>query len=104
MYKITDEKDFQTVTSEHRLVLLDVYTSWCGPCKQLAPKLEQLSREESEIFFCKVDADENEFVTDKYNITSVPTIVALKNGKEIGRSGNNLEKIKELIKNLKLRE
>jgi thioredoxin 1 len=61
--------------------LLDFYAEWCGPCKTLIPKLEELSSEYNDIEFIKINVDENvEMAQKTYNIRSVPTVLIIKDG------------------------
>jgi thioredoxin 1 len=72
--------------------------SWCGPCKQLTPTLEELKGEGHNITF--VDIDDNMDLAKEFNVRGVPTVVALEDGKEVGRLVGNhpKDKILELIK------
>jgi thioredoxin 1 len=60
--------------------------SWCQPCKQLIPIIEQIQREMSSVNFETVDVDANPDIAIKYNVRSVPTLVFEKNGQEINRT------------------
>lgn len=66
-------------------VVVDFYATWCNPCKMLAPVFEQVSNEVEGVTFGKVNIDENMELTVKYNVTTVPTIVLLKDGVEVDR-------------------
>lgn len=59
--------------------LIDFYATWCGPCRMLAPVLEEL---DDEINIIKVDVDEHPELTQKYGVMSIPTLVFLNNGEE----------------------
>lgn len=66
--------------------LFDFYTTWCQPCKIIAPYLDQLSTELfGRIKIVKVNVDNNIHVTKQYNIITVPTLILFKNGQEIKR-------------------
>lgn len=67
-------------------VVVDFYATWCNPCKMLAPVFEQVSNEVEGVTFGKVNIDENMELTVKYNVTTVPTIVLLKDGVEVDRT------------------
>jgi len=60
--------------------------SWCQPCKQLTPIIEQIQREMSSVNFETVDVDANPDIAIKYNVRSVPTLIFEKNGQEINRT------------------
>jgi len=80
-----EEKDFQNEIAKGTVVV-DFYGPWCGPCKRLAPVLDQLSDEmEGKVTFIKINIDNAQAITDKYEVTGVPALVLFKNGKEQGR-------------------
>ena len=61
-------------------VILDFYAKWCGPCKEFGPKFEEAATKYKSATFIKVDSDEHVFLGEKYNISSLPTVIILKNG------------------------
>lgn len=61
-------------------VLVDCYASWCGPCKMLSPIIDELSEEVDTCTFYKIDIDDAEEVSEKYNIVSIPTVLLFENG------------------------
>ena len=66
---------------EPRKVLMDVYTSWCGPCKMIGPSLEEISDEMADkITVAKVNIDENPETPTKYGVRGIPTMLVFKNG------------------------
>ena len=68
-----------------RPAVIDFYTTWCGPCKMLAPVLEEVSGEMSDaVSFYNVDVDENPDLAQKFGITSIPALVVLKEGEKAG--------------------
>tara|TARA_Y100000310_G_scaffold334233_1_gene413560 strand:- start:92138 stop:92446 length:309 start_codon:yes stop_codon:yes gene_type:complete len=80
MQEIT-EQNFQTEALDQKgVVIVDFYTDWCGPCKQLAPILEELSKEMKEVKFLKINAEEAANLASHYGVRSVPTLVLLKEG------------------------
>lgn len=62
-------------------VLIDFYATWCGPCKMMAPVLEELDRTKDDIIIAKVDVDESPAIAEAYEIHSIPTLILLKDGK-----------------------
>lgn len=65
------------------VVLVDFWASWCGPCRMLGPIMEEVSKETK---VCKVNVDEEEDLALEYRISSIPCVIAFKDGKEIDRS------------------
>ena len=82
--KIDDENFSQTISSE--VVLIDFFAEWCGPCRMLAPILDALAEElTGKVTFGQIDVDQSPKTTTTYQITSVPTLILFKKGKEINR-------------------
>ena len=67
-------------------VLVDFYAEWCGPCKMIAPILEEISNERDDIKIVKVNTDEFESLAQKYGIMSIPTMILFVDGKEQAKS------------------
>ena len=80
-----DEITFEEAINSGKLVLVDFWATWCGPCKMLAPILEEVSEEidANEIEIVKLDIDQNVKLARKYGVMSVPTVVAFKDGKGV---------------------
>ena len=77
---IDSEKQFQDIISKG-VTLVDFYASWCGPCKMLAPFVEEIAHEfEGKANVCKVDVDNVEVLAYKYNIRSIPALLYFKDG------------------------
>lgn len=79
MKKITKD-EFEKVIKENDKVLIDFYANWCGPCKMLAPVLEEVE-EETDVLIVKVDVDEEYELAQMFNVTSIPTLIYFKDGK-----------------------
>jgi thioredoxin 1 len=80
-----DDANFDAKIKEG-LVLIDFYADWCGPCRMLTPVLEQVSREmQGKVLIAKLDIDKNQKIASSYQVTSVPTMILFKQGKEVGR-------------------
>lgn len=78
--KVINETEFDTITKEG-LVLVDFFATWCGPCKMLAPVLEQLSETyEGRLQVVKVDVDQSSNLAMRFGIMSVPTMLLFENG------------------------
>ena len=87
-----NESNFKEFTGEKdRLVVLDFWAEWCGPCRMLAPVLEEIGTEYPEVAFGKVNVDEEAGLAQMFGIVSIPTLVFMKNGKIIKKSVGYLE-------------
>ena len=81
---ITDDTFETEVLQSDKLVLVDFWATWCGPCKMIAPILEELAEEMSDqIKVTKMDVDVNKVVAGKFNIMSIPSLLFFKNGKMV---------------------
>jgi thioredoxin 1 len=69
------------VVNSDKAVLIDFYADWCGPCKMLSPTIEEISRENGDIKVCKVDIDSDPELAQQFRVMSIPTLVAIKDGK-----------------------
>lgn len=82
---ITD-KNFEEIIKGDLPVLVDLFASWCGPCKTMSPIIEELSSEyEGKIVIGKMDVDTNVETPSKYGIRSIPTLLFFKNGEVVDR-------------------
>jgi len=92
---ITDDNFQEAIKGTDKLVLVDFWAEWCGPCKSLAPALEDASNDLAEkIAVYKLNIDENPVVPQKYGVRGVPTIVFFRNGEEVDRQVGLLPKSK----------
>lgn len=78
--EISDNNFEETIKSNNK-VLVDCYAPWCSSCKRLYPVFEELSDEETITKFCKINTDENSKITERFDIMSIPTILAFENGR-----------------------
>ncbi|MBE9062513.1 thioredoxin [cf. Phormidesmis sp. LEGE 11477] len=78
---IADEAAFDTLIKEDSVVVVDCTASWCGPCKLVAPLMDQLSEEfDGKATVSKLDLDENKAVASRFGIKSIPAVMFFKNG------------------------
>ena len=86
--KHLNEQEFNTVKNGTKPAMIDFFATWCGPCKMLGPVMEQLAdRYDGKAVVAKVDVDEQQMLAIQYGVMSVPTVLFLKNGEEVGRPG-----------------
>ena len=82
----SDDNRFDYDVLNKNLVIVDFYASWCEPCKQMAPILEEVARDGyGEFGVVKIDIDENKYLSERYNIRSIPTLVLFVKGTEVTR-------------------
>ncbi len=75
---VTDES-FDSVLQNHKLVLIDFWAPWCGPCKRISPILDEISNERG-LWVGKLNVDENPVKSAEYSVTSIPYMVLFKSG------------------------
>lgn len=84
---LTSKNYDEEVVKSQIPVLIDFWATWCGPCRAMMPVVEQIANEsEGKIKVCKVNVDEEPELASKFDVMSIPTFVAIKNGKVIGTS------------------
>ncbi len=86
-----DDFEDQVIKSD-KPVLLDFWAPWCGPCRSIAPALEDLAQEQDDVKICKVNIDDNQAWASKYGVMSIPTLLVFKNGEMVGRQVGALRK------------
>jgi thioredoxin 1 len=106
VHQVKDMADFkgQLSSAGEKLVVVDFFATWCGPCKMIAPRMEEMSKNEnmSDVVFLKVDVDECEDIATEYKITAMPTFIFLKKGvQQEMLMGANVEKLKEMVNKFK---
>lgn len=93
-------ENFNDIINGNQLTLVDFFATWCGPCKQMHPVLEQLKASEGEnLRIIKLDVDKNEALASVYRIQSVPTLMLFKNGELLWRQSGamSLADLKALL-------
>lgn len=85
LIQLFEENTFDQAIQEG-LVLVDFYADWCGPCRMMTPVLDKVAEEvQGRATIAKLDIDKAQSVAAKYQVTSIPTLILFKGGKEVGR-------------------
>ena len=90
--KVNSQNFEEEVLRSKKPVLVDFYADWCGPCKMLSPIIDQVAEENEDIKVVKVNVDDAQDLAMKYQVMSIPTLVVIKEGKEINRSVGLIDK------------
>ena len=83
---VNSENFENAVLKNEKTVLVDFWASWCGPCKMLAPLLEELAASNPELTVAKVNVDENPELAMVYRISAIPSLMVFKDGKVVNQS------------------
>ncbi len=83
---ITKDNFNELVMKSEKVVLLDFWASWCGPCRMLSPIIDEVANENPDIFVGKVNVDDENELAATFKVTSIPTLVVIKDGKVINVS------------------
>lgn len=90
---VTDSSFENDVLKSDKPVLVDFWAEWCGPCKAIGPKLEEIGQEMGgQVTIAKVDVDNNQQTAAKFGIRSIPTMILFKGGKPVGQIMGNQPK------------
>jgi thioredoxin 1 len=79
---IVTDQDFDNIIKTHKLILIDFWAEWCGPCRRISPILDEIS-EERGLWVGKLNIDENPIKTAEYSVTSIPYMVLFKSGEPV---------------------
>ena len=100
---LTKDSYHNEVMETEKVVVIDFWATWCGPCKMMAPVIEKVAKDYPDVKVCKVNVDEEPELSNAFKIVSIPTIVVIKNGEIIDsvvgyRPKEDIEKIIKLVK------
>ncbi len=83
---VTDDSFAQDVEQREGVTIVDFWATWCGPCRMIAPVLEQIANERAgQVTIAKLDTDANQKTSVRYNVRSIPTLLFFKDGKPVAQ-------------------
>lgn len=83
---VTKDTFDEVVMQSGKTVLLDFWASWCGPCQTIAPYLEEIAQERSDVLICKINVDEEPELATQFGVSSIPMLVVISDGRVIQQS------------------
>ncbi|MBQ7337021.1 MAG: thioredoxin [Clostridia bacterium] len=78
--------NYDEIKNGDKVVLIDFYADWCGPCRMMAPVVHEIAEENENIVVGKINVDDEPALAQEYGVMSIPTLVVLKGGKEVTRA------------------
>ena len=84
--QVTKNNFQEEVLGSDKPVLVDFWASWCGPCRMVAPILEEIANERSDVKVCKINVDEEPELAGRYNVMSIPTMIVVKEGQVVNQA------------------
>ena len=83
---LTADNFNEEVLETSGLILIDCYADWCGPCKMMAPILEEIAEERQDVKVCKVNVDEQPAIAQAFQVSSIPLLIVVKDGSIVQQS------------------
>ncbi len=83
---VTNENFEEEVLRAEKPVLVDFWATWCGPCRILAPVVDEIAASNDAVKVCKVDVDEQQALAERFGVMSIPTLIVFKNGEAVNKS------------------
>lgn len=81
--QMINKNNFEEIKNSDKLVLLDFYADWCGPCRMVAPILHEIAEERPDVLVGKINVDEEEDLAAAFGVYSIPTLVVMKKGEVV---------------------
>ncbi len=89
--------NFETeVLNSDKLVLVDFWASWCGPCQMLGPVIDEVAEEVTDVKVCKINVDEQQELAIRYGVMTIPTLLLFQNGEAVSKSVGFISKAEVL--------
>ena len=99
--RLNNENFEEEVKNSNKVVLVDFYADWCGPCKMMSPIIDEIAKEAGEeVKVCKLNVDEAQDIAIEFNVMSIPTLIIFKNG-EVANTLIGLQSKSEVINLIK---
>lgn len=83
---VNEESFEKIIAAPGKTVLVDFWATWCGPCRMIAPVLEEVAAERPDVTVCKVNVDEERELAMEYGVSSIPTLLVFRDGKIVNQS------------------
>lgn len=80
-----NKEKFEEIKNSEKPILLDFFATWCGPCRMVGPFIEEIAEENPQYIIAKIDVDENPDLAAEFDVSSIPTLVVMKNGQVVKR-------------------
>ena len=95
-----DEKNFDKVVGENTYAVVDFWAPWCGPCRMMAPTVDKVAEELTNVQFCKCNVDEHNELANRYRVAGIPCFLFFKDGKAITKKvgGDSQENFANWVK------
>ena len=81
-----NKNNFEEIKNSGKVVLLDFYADWCGPCRMVSPIVDEIAQERQDIVVGKINVDEEEALASEFGVFSIPTLIVMKDGKIVEQS------------------
>ncbi len=93
-------QNFNDIIKSEKTVLLDFYADWCGPCQMIAPVVHEIAEENGDVIVGKINVDDEPQFAVQFGVSSIPTLVVIKNGQQVNKAIGlrSKEQILEMIK------
>ena len=80
------KNNFEEIKSSEKTVLIDFYADWCGPCRMVSPIVDKIASEHPEYLVCKVNVDDEPELANEFEVSSIPTLVVMRDGEIVNQS------------------